>query len=387
MKNLILLALLLVPLLARSANPAFTDFNTNSFNTATNKINFRGGTLNTLTKWGPTTNALGDSSITDDGTIVASTNAILEFGPDDASQPFFRLRAKDTVSGDGTGLIISSGNPGVAGHGADIAVAATDGVGADKNGGSIFFNSGQKTGAGTPGQVSFSAGNGGLIAMSGAGLELQQSGMYLSLSGNTNQYTDNGTNLLRNGVSISATSTNFVGIYRDQSIEAGAMFAGPTPATIGTYTNGVNDTLSDSWTFADAATQATRFALTFPDVWNVGTVKLKLYVLCDNTNSAGITNLVWGVKAGSLAPGEAATNAVFGTQVFITNGLATSGQVMQVFTSPAITVGGSPAMGDNIWFDVSRQGSNGSDTWTNVPIRLLKCRVQWLESSTAPSIW
>jgi len=57
-------------------------------------------------------------------------------------------------------------------------------------------------------------------------------------------------------VNGSPVLTNALGIYRDQSIEAGAMFAGPTAATVGTYTNTVNDTLSDSWTFADAATQS-----------------------------------------------------------------------------------------------------------------------------------
>jgi hypothetical protein len=191
-----------------------------------------------------------------------------------------------------------------------------------------------------------------------------------------------------NGSNITATAvSSFVGIYRDQSIEAGAMFGGPTAATAGAYTNSVNDTLSDSWIFADAATQSARFALTLPDVWNVGTVTLKLYVTCDNTNVATTTNLVWGVKAGSLAPGEALTNAVFGTQVFVTNGLSTAGNVLQMFLSPAITIGGSPARGDSIWFDVSRQGGNSSDTWTNTPVRLLKARLQWLESSTAPSLW
>jgi hypothetical protein len=182
-------------------------------------------------------------------------------------------------------------------------------------------------------------------------------------------------------------SAPYTGIYRDQAFEAGAMYAGPTPAVVGTYTNLVNDTLGDAWTFADGVTQSTRFSLTFPDVWDVGTVKLKLYVVCDSTNSSGITNLVWGAKAGSLAPGEAMTNAVFGTEVFVTNGLATAGQVEQVFVTPAITVGGSPAAGDSIWFNVARQGANASDTWTNVPVRLLKARVQWKESSTAPSVW
>lgn len=177
------------------------------------------------------------------------------------------------------------------------------------------------------------------------------------------------------------------GIYRDQSIEAGAMFAGPTAATTGTYTNTVNDTLSDSWTFADAVTQSTRFALTFPDFWNVGTVKLKLYATCDGTNTVTTTNLVWGVKAGSLAPLEALTNAVFGTEVFVTNGLSTVGNVLQVFTTPAITVGGTPAAGHSIWFNIARQGANAADDWTNTPIRLLKCRIQWLESTTAPSAW
>jgi hypothetical protein len=181
--------------------------------------------------------------------------------------------------------------------------------------------------------------------------------------------------------------TNALGIYRDQSIEAGAMFAGPTAATASTYTNLVNDTLSDSWTFADAATQSARFSLTLPDAWNVGTIKLKLYVTCDGTNTATTTNLVWGVKAGSLAPLESLTNAVFGTQVFVTNGLNTAGNVMQVFTTGAITVGGSPAMGDSIWVDISRQGSNASDDWTNTPVRLLKARVQWLEGTAIPAVW
>jgi hypothetical protein len=199
----------------------------------------------------------------------------------------------------------------------------------------------------------------------------------------------NVTNATLSGLTLSATTltAGFGNIYRDQSIEAGAMFAGPTAATAGTYTNLVNDTLSDSWTFADAATQSARFSLTLPDAWNIGTIKLKLYVTCDNTNTATTTNLVWGVKAGSMAPGEALTNAIFGTQVFVTNGLNTAGNVMQVFTTPAITIGGSPALGDSLWFDVSRQGSNSSDDWTNTPVRLLKARVQWLEGTTAPSVW
>jgi len=201
---------------------------------------------------------------------------------------------------------------------------------------------------------------------------------------------DAGSRLENDGTGVLTWSTNgsgFTGIYRDQSIEAGAMFPGPTAATFGQLTNTVNDTMSDSFIFADGVTQSTRFALTLPDTWTgASTVKLKLYVTCDSTNSAAGTNLVWGVKAGSLAPGEALTNAVFGTEVFVTNGLNTAGQVMQMFLTPAITVGGSPAMGDSLWFNIARQGANASDTWTNTPVRLLKARCQWLEAA-APSSW
>lgn len=219
-------------------------------------------------------------------------------------------------------------------------------------------------------------------------LKVSGSYVYPLLAGSNITLTTNTVAAGQTNITIAASASTFVGIYRDQSIEAGAMLVGnlASPATTGTYTNSQDDTLSDSWTFADAATNSVRFALTLPDVWNLGTVKLKLYVTCDNTNNTS-TNLVWGVKAGSLAPLESLTGAIFGTEVYVTNGLDVAGNVMQVFTTPAITIGGSPGVGDSLWFNISREGGNASDTWTNTPVRLLKARVQWLESQTAPSSW
>jgi len=282
------------------------------------------------------------------------------------------------------------------------ALKAADGSGTDKAGANFTLEGGQGTGTGAGGTFYiatakarttastvnpytnwFSVDANGAVAVSNI------TGTATSLAGFTSSNTlagvGIGTGLAMSGTNLTATGT-FTGILRDFSIEPGAMFPAPTAATLTQYTNSVNETLSDAWVFADAATQATRFAITLPDVWNVGTVKLKLYVTSSGTNVATTTNLVWGVKAGSLAPLEALTNAVFGTQVFVTNGLDTVGNVMQVFTTPAITVGGSPAVGDSLWFDISRQGSNGSDTWTNT-VLLLKARLQYTESSTAPSAW
>jgi hypothetical protein len=488
------------------------------------------GTADTLAKW-TDTNSLGNSTIVDDG------SGNFQFGS--AGLVAVHFFPPNNPMGDGTDLTFDSGSPGVDGRGGDISFLATDGTGNGRGGNLNFTaGEGQGTGVGgkmtfaadaDDGSISFEAtGNNGAINLTADakveffsalvlpnvtsslgnidqpwaeifgsvgtflnGLIVTNNVFFdgqLDMTGNANiggsltisgqtsfPYTDDGTQLLRDGVPVGgggtqvwtndggaypvspivlvrprtdntanlgtnnlrwltvwsygedvdgdirvsgnvsprdvpyiwpvaqgaadtelvndgggilswAPRTNGLGFFRDLSIEPGAMFPAPTAATLTQYTNTVNETLSDAWVFADAATQATRFSISLPDLWDKSTVKLRLYVTSNGTNVATTTNLVWGVKAGSMSPGEALTNAVFGTQVFVTNGLSTVGNVMQVFTTPAITVGGSPATGDSLWFDISRQGSNASDTWTNT-VFLLKARLQYKESTTAPASW
>lgn len=425
------------PNLTNSATVTFGVSGSNITATAATSGVTGSGTINTLAKW-ISGSAIGNSVITDDGSNATLSGKLL-FSPDNTldigatnatrARTLFLGTSLDTpkISTSGnldfytTGLTAATHRFGngqivVVGAAGEYAAGSTVGApdvkllrdaaatwqmgsdsatpiaqtfkgadaraGTDSNtaGGNITIAAGRNTGTGNGGSLILAT---ALPTTSGTGAGTLAA--RLTIDGVTGVGNFAATPTV-NSVSV---LTNALGIYRDQSIEAGAMYVGnlASPATTGTYTNTQNDTLSDSWTFADAATNTVRFSLTLPDAWNLSTVKLKLYVTCDGTNSATITNLVWGVSAGSLGPTEALTNAIFGTEVYVTNGLATAGHVMQTFTTPAITVGGSPALGDSVWFQIAREGGNASDTWTNTSVRLLKARVQWLEATTPIVSW
>jgi hypothetical protein len=80
-----------------------------------------------------------------------------------------------------------------------------------------------------------------------------------------------------------------------------------------------------------------------------------------------------------------AMDTSWGTAVTVTDALLATNDC-HVATTGAITIGGSPAIADLIYFQVYRDAINGSDTLA-VDARLLGVKLQYAESSTEAAAW
>lgn len=116
MKKLLLIALLLVPMFARAANPAFTDFNTNQFDTTGNKVALKSSGVSTAVTpltWSGT-NAVGFNCATNNMsyTLLLTNNVLLGSGtftslPQKTTNLFFTLGLQQDSTG---GRIVSITN-------------------------------------------------------------------------------------------------------------------------------------------------------------------------------------------------------------------------------------------------------------------------------------
>ena len=128
-------------------------------------------------------------------------------------------------------------------------------------------------------------------------------------------------------------------------------------ATLETTTNKVNL----PYLAFDATTQ--EFAQTIvprmPKSWNEGTVTaVPVWAHPATTTNFGV---VWGVSALALSDDDAADTA-FGTAQTSTDTGGTTSDIYHGPASSAVTIGNTPAEGDTIVLQVSRNPSDGSDT-------------------------
>lgn len=102
-----------------------------------------------------------------------------------------------------------------------------------------------------------------------------------------------------------------------------------------------------------------QFAIPMPKKWNAGTITVRFRW----SHAATTTNfgVVWAVQA--VGVGDDDTIAVnFGTAQSVTDTGGTTNDLYISSETSAITVGGSPAKGDTVFFRVYRDATNGSDT-------------------------
>ena len=118
--------------------------------------------------------------------------------------------------------------------------------------------------------------------------------------------------------------------------------------------------------FKTAADAYAQFAIAFPKSWDRSYIQYRTYWSVTGTN----TNTVVFELAAVAVSSDDPMNPVFGTAVANT-GLAASGtanDLMVNVTSGNITVGGSPAEGDQVFFQIMRDVSAGTQT---ADVRLL----------------
>ena len=117
----------------------------------------------------------------------------------------------------------------------------------------------------------------------------------------------------------------------------------------------------------DASTkQYTQFTIAMPKSWNEGTLTYQVYWAPSTTNTG---DAIFGLQAVACADGDT-IDVVFGTAIEVTDaGIGTVEDQQITGESSAMTVAGSPAAGEQTYFQLFRKADDGSDTFTG------ECRV------------
>lgn len=144
-------------------------------------------------------------------------------------------------------------------------------------------------------------------------------------------------------------------------IPANAMIAAATSgaARSSVIDSGSNDINYQTLDFDGAAEEHAFFTVAFPKNWNESTVTFRAFWTSTATDADGV---VWGL-AGMAASDSDAINTALGTRVEVTDNAQSVAQDLYVSSeSGAVTIAGTPAEGDLVFFRVSRTVGAAGDT-------------------------
>jgi hypothetical protein len=112
----------------------------------------------------------------------------------------------------------------------------------------------------------------------------------------------------------------------------------------------------------DASTdEFAQFSVAFPKSWNEGTVTYQVFWTPSSTNTGNCLYLLAGVSCGD----SDTIDIAYGTPATITDaGIGTVEDQQVSAVSSAITIAGSPAVDQQTYFQLQRNASSGSDTFT-----------------------
>ena len=112
----------------------------------------------------------------------------------------------------------------------------------------------------------------------------------------------------------------------------------------------------------DASTkQYTQFTIAMPKSWNEGTLTYQVYWSPSTTNTG---NCIFGVQGVACADGDT-IDVAYGTAIEVTDaGIGTVEDQQISAESSAMTVAGSPAAGEQTYFQLFRKAADGGDTFT-----------------------
>lgn len=130
-------------------------------------------------------------------------------------------------------------------------------------------------------------------------------------------------------------------------------------AALGTVASAANQPDIVSLDFDPTTQEYAQFAIPMPESWDEGTITFMPIW----SHSATVTNfgVVWDLQAVAISNDDGIAVA-YGTAQTSTDTGGTTNDVYIGPESAAITVGGTPAAGDVVYFRISRVTGNGSDT-------------------------
>lgn len=118
-----------------------------------------------------------------------------------------------------------------------------------------------------------------------------------------------------------------------------------------------NDVMLSTLDFDTTTEEGAGFWIAMPKSWDESTVTFKPLW----TAASGSGGVVWGLAGYSFSDDDAMDQAVSGQQTS-TDTLLTANDMHIGPESSAITIGGTPAEGDAVYFEITREVANGSDT-------------------------
>jgi hypothetical protein len=168
-------------------------------------------------------------------------------------------------------------------------------------------------------------------------------------------------------------------------IPASAMTSTATNgAVISTAEYATNDINMDYLLFDGTTEEYAEFQFPMPEGWDRGTVKAKVF-WSSATGSTANDTVEWEIAGGALSNDDAIDAALGTAQVISDVLLADNGTDLQVSgATPAITIGGTPALGDLIHFKISRN-VGGTDDMTE-DARLFGVWIQY-KVNTSVATW
>lgn len=140
----------------------------------------------------------------------------------------------------------------------------------------------------------------------------------------------------------------------------------PAASMIARTTNGAasgltelatNDIMLKTLDFDTTTEEGAGFWVAMPKSWNESTVVFKAFW----TAASGSGGVAFGLAARAHSNDDAMDQAVSGQQI-VTDTLITANDMHITSESSAITIGGTPAEGDVVYFEVTREVGNASDT-------------------------
>jgi len=185
-------------------------------------------------------------------------------------------------------------------------------------------------------------------------------GPILSATGETN--VDINLNPKGTGVLKSGTAAVKIAGKETMWIPAAAMY-GPTTNPADAALVETTATRPDLKVFDfDAGTkQYTQFTVAMPKSWNEGTVTYQVYWTPSTTNTG---NCIFGLQGVACADGDT-IDVAYGTAIELTDaGIGTVEDQQVSAESSAMTVAGSPAAGEQTYFQLYRDAADGGDTFT-----------------------
>ncbi|RWO20650.1 hypothetical protein [Mesorhizobium sp.] len=173
----------------------------------------------------------------------------------------------------------------------------------------------------------------------------------LNTDGTTNSL--GGTVVATGGGSVSPIGKHTI------SIPASAMLAattsGPAIAQFETTTNDINFVVMD---FDATADEHAHFNVCMPKSWDEGTVTFQVWWTTSATDTDGVA---WGLQAIALSDNEASDTA-WGTAVVVTDDAqGAANEILVTAESSSVTIGGTPASGDIVFFRLFRDVSDAND--------------------------